>query len=153
MSLQTRLILAILLLACTAATGCVRRRMTVRSNPPGAMVYIDNQQIGPTPVSTGFTYYGTRNITLVKDGYETLNVKHNFDRPWYQTPGIDFVSENLTPGEIRDDRLLDFTLVPQRMVPTEEVWANAEHLRRSASAATSCRCAKPRGPSRNLAAN
>ena len=43
-----RAIVWLLLLAFTmaAATGCVRRRLTVRSNPPGALVYVDNQQIG-----------------------------------------------------------------------------------------------------------
>ena len=60
------------MLCSTAGLGCVQRRMTIRSSPPGAMVYVDNQEIGTTPVSTGFTYYGTREFRLVKDGYETL---------------------------------------------------------------------------------
>src|SRR5688572_10814496 len=34
-----------------SASGCVRRRLNVRSNPPGALVYVDNQQIGTTPCS------------------------------------------------------------------------------------------------------
>lgn len=54
--------------AVAAAGGCVQRRMTVRSNPPGALVYVDDYQIGTTPVSTDFIYYGTRKIRLVKDG-------------------------------------------------------------------------------------
>ena len=33
------------------SAGCVQRRMTVRSNPPGALVYVDDYQIGTTPVS------------------------------------------------------------------------------------------------------
>ncbi len=124
--------LAILLTICFVSTGCVRRRMTIRSNPPGAMVYVDDQQIGQTPVSTGFTYYGTRTITLVRDGYETTTVKHTFEAPWYQVPPLDFVSENLTPREIRDERVLDFTLVPQQMVSSEQLWRNAEQLRQNA---------------------
>ena len=43
--------------AIANSTGCVRKRMTVRTNPSGAMVYIDKQPIGLTPVSTSFTYY------------------------------------------------------------------------------------------------
>ena len=122
----------LLLVGAAAATGCVRRRLLIRSSPPGALAYVDNQQIGVTPVSTGFTYYGTRTVTLVKDGYETMTVKHNFDAPWYQVPPLDFVSENLVPQEIRDERVLDFTLVPQRLAPAEETLQNAENLRRSA---------------------
>ena len=38
---------------CSAVLpGCVRRRMTVRSNPPGAVVFVDDQEIGTTPAST-----------------------------------------------------------------------------------------------------
>jgi hypothetical protein len=53
------------------SSGCVRKRMTFRTNPSGAMVYVDKQPIGLTPVSTNFTYYGTRNIEVVRDGYRT----------------------------------------------------------------------------------
>jgi hypothetical protein len=103
--------------------------MTIRSNPPGAMVYIDNREIGTTPVSTNFTYYGTRDFRLVKDGYETLSVKRTMPAPWYEFVPLDFVAENLVPGEIRDHRTLDFQLVPRRVVPTEEILGRAEGLR------------------------
>lgn len=116
-----------LLFACQ--TGCVRRRLTVRSDPPGARVYIDNYDVGVTPVSTSLTYYGTRSVRLVKDGYETVNVMRRMDPPWYEYPPLDFVSENLYPGELRDQRVLDFKLEPQRIVPTEEVLERAEGLR------------------------
>ena len=56
----------------------------VRSNPPGAMVYVDNQPIGTTPCATSFIYYGTREIRLVKPGYETLTVNQPIPAPWYQ---------------------------------------------------------------------
>jgi hypothetical protein len=125
-------LLPIAALCLCAACGCVRRRMTIVSNPPGAAVYVDNQQIGTTPVSTGFTYYGTRNVTLVLDGYETQTVKHTFHTPWYEVPPLDFASENLWPWEIRDERLLDFTLVPQQMLPADAIWRAGENLRSSA---------------------
>ena len=32
--------------------------MTIRSNPPGAMFYVDDYEIGITPISTSFIYYG-----------------------------------------------------------------------------------------------
>ena len=49
--------------------GCVQRRLTLRSFPEGAMAYVDDQEIGQTPVSTSFTHYGVRSIRLEKDGY------------------------------------------------------------------------------------
>ncbi len=103
--------------------------MTIRSNPPGALVYVDDQEIGTTPVSTGFTYYGTRKIQLVKDGYETLTVKQTFYPPWYQLPVLEFVSENLWPHELRDEHALDFQLQPQQVVPAEKLVERAESLR------------------------
>jgi hypothetical protein len=112
--------------------GCVQRRFTIRSNPPGALVYIDDYEIGTTPCSTDFTYYGTRKIRLVKDGYETLTVLQPVPTPWYEIPGIDFVSENLVPGEIRDERILDYQMQPQVIVPTEQLLGRAEELRRNA---------------------
>jgi len=109
--------------------GCVQRRMTIRSNPPGALVYVDDYEIGTTPASTSFTYYGTRKIRIVKDGYETLTVMQRFDPPWYEFFPIDFVSENVVPWELRDTRTIDFQLVPQRVVPTEQLLQRGENLR------------------------
>jgi hypothetical protein len=121
-----------LLLVVTLCSGCVRRRMTIRSNPPGATVYVDDHQIGTTPVSTEFTYYGTRRIKLIRDGYETLTTFQAIKAPWYQIPGIDFFAENMVGREIRDERILDFTMKPQKMVPASELMARANNLRTSA---------------------
>ena len=124
------LVAALALLAVTP--GCVRRRMTIRSNPPGALAYVDDQEIGTTPVSTAFTYYGTRKVQLVKDGFETLTVKQTFYPPWYEITPLDFVSENLCPHEIRDEQFLDFQLQPQQIVPAETLVERAESLRSGA---------------------
>ena len=121
--------LALVLVLC-CAVGCVQRRMTIRSNPPGAFVYIDDNQIGTTPCSTDFVYYGTRQFRLVREGYETLTVDKKISAPWYEWYGIDFFSENLVPAEIRDERTIDFDLVPQRLISPEQLVANGEQLRR-----------------------
>jgi len=104
--------------------------MTIRTNPPGALVYIDDYYIGTTPVSTDFIYYGKRKIRLVKDGYEILTVpKYDISAPWYEVFPLEFVSENVVPWEIRDERLLDFQLAPQVMVPQDQLLGRAEQLR------------------------
>ncbi|MEM8943706.1 MAG: PEGA domain-containing protein [Planctomycetota bacterium] len=127
----TRLLVVTAALVCLLQTGCVRRRLMVRSNPPGAMVYVDNQPIGTTPCATDFTYYGTREIRLVKAGYETLTVNQPLPAPWYQIPPLDFVSENLIPRKIQDYRTASFNMVPQVIVPTEQLIARGEQLRQS----------------------
>jgi hypothetical protein len=105
--------------------------MTLRSQPTGATAYVDDQYIGITPVSTAFTYYGTRKLQLFKDGYETLTVKQPFRPPWYQIPPLDFVAENLWPWETRDERVVDFQLQPQSVVPNEILLERGEGLRTS----------------------
>jgi len=103
--------------------------MTIRSNPPGALVFVDDTEIGRTPVSTGFTYYGARKIQLIKDGYETLTVKQPFPPPWYEIPPLDFVSENLWPFETRNEHLVNFQLQPQQIVQNDRLLERAEDLR------------------------
>ena len=82
-----------------------------------------------TPVASNFTYYGQRKIRLVKDGYETLTVMQSVPAPWYQIPPLDFVSENLVPGRIRDTQTFSYQLTPQRVVPTDELLRRGEGLR------------------------
>ena len=121
--------LTLLCLLVLSDCGCVRRRLTVRTNPPGALVFIDGQEIGRTPVATPFTYYGTRKFRIVKDGYETISVNQPFSTPWYQIPPIDFISENLVPREIRDERVVDFELSPKTVAAPSEVMIQADQLR------------------------
>ena len=121
------LLLAALLVA--AFSGCVRRRMTVRTSPPGATVSVDNQVIGTSPAATSFVYYGTREFRIEKDGFQTETIQRRFNPPWYEWPVLDFISETLWPGEIRDERIIDVQLVEQVLEPTEEVVQRADSLR------------------------
>ena len=122
------LLLAVAVLT-SSLTGCVRRRMTIRSNPPGALVYVDDYKIGTTPVSHNFLWYGTRKIRLVKDNYETKTVLQQMNPPWWQIPPIDFFTENVLPGELTDSRTLTFQLEPKRDIPPDELRGRAEQLR------------------------
>ena len=126
------LLVVILVCVSSLADAAVRRRVTIRSTPPGALVYIDDQEIGVTPVSTSFTYYGTRKVQLVKDGYETVTVLRTFNPPWYQLPVIDFVTENLIRSEYRDERLLKFKLTPLRLKTNQELLQRGDQLRQRA---------------------
>jgi hypothetical protein len=127
--LITRWSLVLLGLLLVWQTGCVTRRLTMRSNPPGARVYVGDEEIGTTPVSHDFTYYGTRKIRLVKDGYETLIVNQPIPAPWYQIPPLDFVSENLVPGEIRDERVVTYEMTPLQLQSKEQILQKANALR------------------------
>ncbi len=120
-----------MVLLCAWSAGCVQRRLTIRSNPPGALVRIDNHDIGITPCSTDYIYYGKRHIQLVRDGYETLNDMRWIAPPWYEIPPIDVVSEHVVPWEIRDERIIDYQLLPQQMASTQQLLSRAENLRQA----------------------
>ena len=121
--------LLLLLASLALLPGCVRRRLMIRSNPPGALVYVDNEHVGSTPCAASFTYYGTREIRLEKPGFETLTVSQPIPPPWYQIPPMDFVSEILLPRKTQDFRTVSYNLAPKVIVPTDQLLARAEHLR------------------------
>lgn len=111
--------------------GCnsVKRKILVRSHPEGALVTIDRQPIGHTPVAVPVNYYGTREIQIEMDGYQTKKVKHRFAPPWFQIPPLDFITDNFWPREIRDDRIVDFELTPLTSVDENFLLDRASQLR------------------------
>ncbi len=117
------------LLFLSATTGCVERRFTVFSDPPGAVCYYNGRYLGPTPTDGYLIYYGKQKFTLMKEGYETLNVVEPYYAPWFDLPGIDFVTENIYPFKLRDVRQIHYTMRPLKSIPLEEVRTRAEELR------------------------
>jgi hypothetical protein len=129
------------IIVCTIAfslpsTGCLRRRLTVRSTPPGAQVFVDDQEIGTTPCSASFVYYGTRKVTVMKDGYRTETLYQRINPPWYEITPLDFISENVVPVELRDERIVDVQLVPEEIVPQQKLLNRADSLRGAARTGT-----------------
>lgn len=109
--------------------GCVERRYTVRTDPPGALVIINDEEKGISPVSSTFTYYGERKITLIKDGFETRTIIQPIKAPWWDNYLTEFFSENLVPVNLRDERDFTFTLAPTRIPEQEELRQRGEALR------------------------
>lgn len=99
---------------CVGLCGCnsTFRRLTIRSDPPGALVILDGKEVGYTPYSTDFIYYGTRELTLVKDGFRTMTRQIRVAAPWYQIPPLDFFSDNLLPVKITNRQEFAFALEP-----------------------------------------
>lgn len=100
--------------ASLCASGCVHRRLTIRTNPPGALVEVNGRRIGTSPCSMDFTYYGTYEIRMSLPGYETLVVQQPVAPPWYQVPPLDAISDNLLPVQVtnRHEYLWNLTPLP-----------------------------------------
>jgi hypothetical protein len=113
-------------------TGCVERRYTIRSDPPGALVIVNDEEIGTTPVSRSHVFYGDREITLIADGYETQTVVQPMNAPWYDNIVTEFFTENLIPFTIRDEREYMYKLKPATVAPSGDVTARANEFRQRA---------------------
>src|SRR5271154_6863077 len=122
----------LILAGASLLSGCVERRYTIRSDPPGATVIVNGEEIGPTPASKSFVYYGEREITLMLDGYETKTVIQPITAPWWDNYVTEFFTENVIPVTMRDEREYKFQLNPAES-PTKEVLRDrAESLRNEA---------------------
>jgi hypothetical protein len=111
-----------------AALGCVERKMTVTSNPPGARVYLDDQEMGQTPVTFRFDFYGHRTFTLKKDGYRVTEEVKNVKAPLYEWPGLD-VFADLGPIPIKDHKTFHFDLQPITEVQTDPLIGRAKAMK------------------------
>lgn len=90
---------------------------------------VDGREIGYTPASVDFTYYATREIKLIKDGYETLTVQQSYKKPWYQWPGIEFVSDNFLPVTVTNRHDITYQLQPGVVAVPESLRDRAESFR------------------------
>jgi hypothetical protein len=130
--ISTRNLLAVLfvsgLTACVLP-GCVERKLTFGSAPSGAIVTLNDEEVGRTPVSVPFTWYGDYDIKLrlAKDvgTDEKPDIRHYYlhthERamaPWFQWIGIDLVTE-LLPIPFKDEKFWAFE-VPEVKEPAEK---------------------------------
>ena len=89
--------------------GCVERRLKLESDPPGALVFLNGEEVARTPATVPLEWYGKYDITVRKDGYETLDEQRwVVAPPWLWVP-FDFVAE-LLPLRITHTPTLRFTL-------------------------------------------
>jgi hypothetical protein len=115
--------------ASTFLAGCVQRTMRVESDPPGALVYMNYQEVGRTPFERDFTWYGTYDVQVRQEGYEPLKTRTPVIAPWWQWPPFDLFAE-FVPG-LRDERTIRYTLKPATTQPVEaeQILGRAEQLR------------------------
>lgn len=122
-----------ILLTMLMLTGCVHRRLTIHSNPSGALVRIDGEDVGYTPASVDYTWYGTREVQLLKDGYETQTHLIDVSPPWYQRFPLDFISDNFLGTHIRDHRRFDLQMQPRLPDNADDVVERGRSLRSEAT--------------------
>ncbi|MEK7710975.1 MAG: PEGA domain-containing protein [Planctomycetota bacterium] len=119
--------------ACGAASGgCVRRTISITTDPPNARVFLNDQEIGRSAVTTDFLWYGDYDVIIRKEGCKTLQTNWNIKSPWYQWIPFDFFVEVLWPGWIHDARAQHYVLEAAEQASAEEVIKRAENAREQA---------------------
>lgn len=99
--------------AALALGGCVERTLTIQSNPPNALVFMNDEEAGRTPFTRSFVWYGTYDVQVRKEGYETLRTSTPVIAPWWQWLPFDLVAE-LIPARLEDSHTIRYSLAPAR---------------------------------------
>ncbi|MFH1418294.1 MAG: PEGA domain-containing protein [Planctomycetota bacterium] len=122
------------LLVCSLCfPGCIERTVSINTEPEGAKVFLNDQEVGQSPITVPFTWYGDYDIIIRKRGFKTVHTHHNIRTPWYSLPGIDFFTECLMPFTVHDDRVLDaYVLEPQQLPDKDTLLDAGEAMRAEA---------------------
>lgn len=104
--------------------------MTITSEPEGALVYLNDQEVGRTPVTRDFVWYGNYDVQLRKDGYEPLRTETMVMAPWWQWPPFDLVAD-LLPLPLSDRRTLHYSMqeTTSEHESPEQILSRAQELR------------------------
>ncbi|MCF7974102.1 MAG: PEGA domain-containing protein [Phycisphaerae bacterium] len=126
-------LLSLLILICLTS-GCVERRLTIRTSPDDALVTLNDEEIGTSPVTTSFQWYADYNIRVTKPGYQTLETHQKLKAPWYDYFPFDFFAQILYPGRIVDEHTWSFDLEPAQPADRDTVIQQAQTLQQETQA-------------------
>ena len=117
------------LIAFIFLCGCVERRLTINTEPQGARVLLNDEEIGTTPVTVSFSWYGDYNVAARKEGFETLKTHRILKGPWYDFFPFDFFAQVVIPARIVDSYEWTFELAPKKLPTREELINKAKDLK------------------------
>jgi len=119
------------LIATLLLTGCVERQLTINTEPKGALVFLNDEEIGESPVTASFEWYGDYNVRISKEGYETLNTHRKLKRPLHDKFPFDLFAM-VIPKRTVNSYQWTFTLEEKRQISREQLIQNAEELKEKA---------------------
>ncbi|MHC4645443.1 MAG: PEGA domain-containing protein [Planctomycetota bacterium] len=127
--MKQRCLLTLCLCCSALLSGCVERTLTINTQPQGAQVILNDEEIGVSPVTVAFEWYGHYNVTIRKDGFQTLKTHRNLKAPWYDAFPFDFFAGVLSADRIVDDYEWTFDLAPRQEITREELIRSAQQLK------------------------
>jgi hypothetical protein len=109
----------VIALASGMLGGCVEQTLTITSSPPGAVVYLNDVEFGRTPVTREFTFYGTYDVHVRKEGQQALITRRAVIAPWWNWVPLDLIATVL-PLPFKDRQQLHFDLQPLTTQPVDD---------------------------------
>jgi len=129
------LVMAAILATGMATAGCygqVQRTLTINSEPSGANCWLNDNEVGCTPVTVPFTWYGTYGVRLEFPGYEPLVTEARVRAPVWEWIPLDLAYETVVPGVHYDTHEFQFSMKKAEPVDPMALRERAEGLRRDA---------------------
>ncbi len=100
------------------------RTLRVETDPPGARVWIDGVEAGPSPVEVPFTHYGAREIEARASeslpGLALASTIVELEPPLWSRFPLDIFLEVFVPIRREDRRVVRLRLEPARPPASEE---------------------------------
>lgn len=124
---------AVAIFAVILLSGCVEQRLTIVTEPEEAIVWLNDEEVGVTPVTVNFNWYGDYRVRIEKPGYEILNTHQLLERPLHDKFPFDFFAEVLWPQTIEDTYTWTFELQPYHQASAEELIEAAHTMREGAN--------------------
>jgi hypothetical protein len=124
------ILLAVCLISILLTGGCVERKLTINTEPQGATVTLNDEEIGQSPVTVSFNWYGDYNVRISKEGYETLKTHRELKGPWYDNFPFDFFAQVINSKRIVDSYEWTFKLEEMRQPNRENLIQKAEELKK-----------------------
>ena len=112
--------------------GCVERELTINTAPEGGLVFLNDEEIGYSPVTVSFQWYGDYKVRITKDGYETLDTHKKLKAPLHDYFPFDFFAEILSPKKTVDSYQWSFALEEYTQADRQELLNAAEDMRAEA---------------------
>jgi hypothetical protein len=108
--------------------GCVERKITILTEPSGALVALNDEEIGTSPVTVGFEWYGDYNVRISKEGFQTLITHRNLKRPLRDRAPLDLCDDMFNTR--MDEYTWTFKLEPYQQIPKDQLIDDAVKMQK-----------------------
>lgn len=116
--------------ALTGLSGCLKRTISITTEPEGALVWLNDVEVGRTPLETDFTFYGTYDVRIRREGYEPIVTSAKASAPPQEWPGVDLAAEAI-PVTLSNTVRWHWVLTPRQEVTMDKAQSEASVVERA----------------------